>query len=151
MKKKFKRADLETLRKLVDLIRECKGVAEAGGDAEPSFGKLRRRLHQAEFYGFLDGVLVKKSKVLEEGGLPMLFGSVGSIFPWDIRADSFALHQRWLTGQLDPHLLVGIETKKRTKASGNPAQVSRNLQRAYLGIRSANFSGDNGLQNGQWW
>jgi hypothetical protein len=102
-------------------------------------------------YGFLDGVLVKKYKLLEVGGLPTVFDSTESIFPWDIRADSFALYQRWLTGRLDPHLLAGIETKKRIKAGGKPAQVSRNLQRGYLGIRSASCSGNNGLQNGQWW
>lgn len=151
MKKKFKRSDLETLRKLIDLIRDCQAVAGTGDDPEASFAKLRRRLHQAEFYGFLDGVLVKKSKLLEDGGLSMIFDSEEAIFPWDIRADSFALHQRWLAGRLDPHLLAGIEVKRRTKAGGKPANISRNLQRGYLGIRSANCSDDNGLHNGQWW
>ena len=71
-------------------------------------------------------------------------------FPWDIMSDSWTLYRRWLSGQLDPHLLVGIESKNKTTASGK-AVKSRNLDREYQGCRSANCVGENELVNGQWW
>ena len=138
------------LRKLVDLIREGVATVKSGGDAEAFFARVRHRLHQAEFYGFLTGILIKKSKLLEVDGLPTVFDDEESIFPWDVRADALFLHQRWLSGQLDPDLLVGIETKNKLLPTGK-AIKTRNLDRSYAGIRSANCSGGNDLHNGQWW
>ena len=149
-KAKFKRSDLEVLRNLVDLIREGVAFVKGGEYAEVSFERLRHRLHQAEFYGFLTGILIKKSKLLEDDGLPIVFESKESTFPWDVRADALFLYQRWLSGQLDPDLLIGIETKNKVLATGK-AIKTRNLDRSYAGIRSANYSGENDLHNGQWW
>jgi len=64
------------------------------GDTERHFQKLRKRLHEMEFYPSLSGVLVKISKVLESDGLLQIFdGPNKDIFPWDIAADAEAL---WL-------------------------------------------------------
>ena len=149
-KAKFKRSDLEVLRKLMDLIHEAIDTVKRGNYAEASFETLRHRLHQAEFYEFLTGILIKKSKILEESGLPAVFESEESVIPWDVRADALFLYQRWLNGQLDPDLLVGIETKDKRLATGKTIKT-RNLDRSYAGMRSANFSGENDLHNGQWW
>ncbi|MCJ1394159.1 hypothetical protein MMC18_007037 [Xylographa bjoerkii] len=149
-RQKFARKDLESLKNLHRLIRECLGTAENGTLSNATLAKLRKRLHQAEFFDFLSGVLIKKSRLLEDGGLPVAFHEEGSTFPWDIKSDSWSLYRRWLGGQLDPHLLVGIESKSKTTASGKSVK-SRNLEREYPGGQSANCPGENELINSQWW
>ncbi|MCJ1479535.1 hypothetical protein MMC13_008221 [Lambiella insularis] len=151
MREKFNRRDLDSLKAIYGLIQECNNPTISGSDASTSFRRLRTRLHQAETaYDFLSGVLIKKSKLLDEGGLPSVFSAQNGIFPWDLRADSLALYQRWLYGRLDPHLLVGINTKQKKNAAGK-SMKTYSLNRDYQGLRSANCSGENNLTNGQWW
>lgn len=150
MRQKFSRRDLDSLKAIYSLIQECSEKAEFSHKTEISLQRLRTRLHQAEFYDFLSGVLIKKSKLLEEGGLSKVYNAESSPFPWDIRADSLALHQRWLYGRLDPHLLVGIDSKHKTNTAGKTVKT-RNLNRDYQGLRSANCIGENDLINGDWW
>ncbi|MCJ1404327.1 hypothetical protein MMC11_007552 [Xylographa trunciseda] len=149
-RQKFARKDLESLKNVSRLIQECQSTARSGVQEETALSKLRKRLHQAEFFDFLSGVLIKKSRLLEDGGLSVVFLEEHSTFPWDIKSDSWSLYQRWLSGRLDPHLLVGIESKKKTTANGKSAK-SRNLERGWQGGRSANCAGQNELINGQWW
>lgn len=158
MKQKFARSDLESLKYLKSLIRNCEertreGDASKEGHSElqSTFVKLRRRLHQMEFYDFLSGVLVKRSKLLEDGGLPSIFNGSNAVqYPWDIRADSLSLYHRWLAGVIDPHLLRGIETKSNRAANGKETK-SRCLQKDYENRVSCNYIGAGHLQNGQWW
>lgn len=153
MKQKFARSDLESLKYLKSLIRTCEGDAGKDGNSElqATFLRLRRRLHQMEFYDFLSGVLVKRSKLLEDEGLPSIFnGSNGVQYPWDIRADSLSLYLRWLAGVIDPHLLRGIDTKSYKAANGKETKC-RCLQKNYEIRVSCNYIGAGGLQNGQWW
>ncbi|MCJ1384740.1 hypothetical protein MMC17_007858 [Xylographa soralifera] len=149
-RKKFARKDLESLKNLHRLIRECLNTHENGVQLDVALAKFRKRLHQAEFWDFLSGVLIKKSRLLEDGGLSVVFLEERSTFPWDIISDSWSLHQRWFSGQLDPHLLVGIESKNKTTSSGKSVK-SRNLEGGYPGGRSVNCAGENELVNGQWW
>ena len=149
MKQKYSRTDLGNLQYSSALIRQC--VEHYEDDLEPSFARLRQRLHQMEFWDFLSGVLIKKSKLLEDQGLPMIFEDTSDVkFPFDIKADALSLHQRWLAGRLDPHLLVGIDTKLKKNSNGKEIKT-RNLQRDYPGKVSCNYVGSGNLQNGQWW
>ncbi|MCJ1439240.1 hypothetical protein MMC27_008632 [Xylographa pallens] len=149
-RQKFVRKDLESLKNLCRLIQGCLNTPGNSAQLDVALAKLRKRLHQAEFFDFLSGVLIKKSRLLEDGGLSVVFLEKRNTFPWDIMSDSWSLYRRWLSGQLDPHLLVGIESKNKTTASGKSVK-SRNLERGYQGGRSANCVGENELVNGQWW
>lgn len=153
MKQKYARSDLESLKYLKSLIRNCEAIAKNNDrdELQSVFPKLRQRLHQMEFYDFLSGVLIKKSKLLEDEGLPSIFGgSHGVQYPWDVRADSLSLYQRWLAGVIDPHLLRGIETRNNRTANGKETK-SRCLQKEYKNRTSCNHVGAGHLQNGQWW
>ncbi|SLM36851.1 SRA-YDG [Lasallia pustulata] len=153
MKQKYARSDLESLKYLKALIQKCEASAKQDDrdEFQSVVSKLRQRLHQTQFYDFISGVLVKKSKLLEDEGLPSIFsGSSGVQYPWDIRADSLSLYQQWLSGVTDPHLLRGIETKTNRTANGKETK-SRRLQKEYQNRFSCNHVGAGGLQNGQWW
>ena len=151
MKVKYSRSDLESLKRLSSLISECVRQRDAGGDLELAFSRLRQRIHQMEFYGFLSGALIRKSKVLEKEGLPAIIeGRSRMEYPWEIRRDSLALYYRWLAGRLDPHLLVGIDTKLKKNGNGKESKA-RSSQRDYPGRVSCSNIGDNGLHNGMWW
>lgn len=139
------------MKYLIHLIRDCSKHAEHSEALEEAFGKLRQRIHQAEFYDFLSGNLIKKSKLLESEGLPMIFESEGNPdYPWDIRADSLDLYRRWIVGRIDPHLLVGIETKQKSSGGGKSFK-SRNLQQGWPFRVSCNYVGEGDLCNGRWW
>ena len=128
----------------------CISQSQSGQDTAEAVAKLRQRIHQAEFYDFLSGVLIKRSKLLEDGGLSLIFDNNDGIFPWDVRSDSFHLHQKWLAGKIDPHLLVGVESKNKKSGSGKDVKT-RNLEHNYAGRVSCNYVGQGNLQNGQWW
>ncbi|KAI9806464.1 MAG: hypothetical protein M1833_003651 [Piccolia ochrophora] len=149
---KFSRQDLATLQHVRTLIKDCERGTERFDDLSPIFSNLRKRIHQMEFYGFLTGTLIKRSKVLEEDvGLPLLFQTASKVsYPWDIRADAEALFLRWLQGVLDAELLRGIETSRKQRSAGK-AVVSHSLKPDYTARVSCNVAGSNGLQNGQWW
>ncbi len=148
LNQRFSRGDLETLKYILTLIKDCQTTARTGGDVDINFERLRNRLHTMEFYDFISGVLIKKSKVLEDGGLETIFEDVQ--YPWDIRADALSLYRKWRNGILDPHLLRGIDTKKgKTLKAQN--FFSRSIDRAYLGRISCNYAGAGNLVNGQWW
>ena len=152
MRQKFSRSDLATLQHTITLISQCRKAVQRSEDPGPHFPNIRRRIHQMEFYDFLSGVLVKKSKVLDDSaGLPQIFENAGGVqYPWDIRADAEALYVRWLRGDLDPHLLRGIDTGRKQRASGRTG-VHHRLERDYPARKSCNVTGANNLLNGQWW
>lgn len=147
MKSKFSRADLECLKYTITLLRKCE-KAVLPQDSAHLYSELRTHLHQMLFYDFLSGVLIRKSRILEDEGLPAIFDAPQ--FPWDLRADSRMLYQRWVVGQLDPHLLRGIEDKKVTKSNGNTVK-SRRFASDYNGRVSPNYVGEGKLTNGMWW
>lgn len=150
MSQRFSRSDLETLKYVLILIKNVETGARIGEDMKPLFEKLRKRLHAMEFYDFLSGVLIRKSKVLEEHGLDAINEDQTVGYPWDVRADALALYRKWRNGVLDPHLLRGIDTKQGKNNKGNKF-TSRNLEMGYLGRKSCNYTGAGNLVNGQWW
>lgn len=148
MKEKYSRSDLQSVSYVISLIQNCISASQRDGDIEEHFSKLRKRLHDMEFYEFLSGVIIRKSRILETEGLQQLFDN--PIFPWDLRADAEALYSRWIVGDLDPHLLRGIRTTKGQLESGMK-RTSHKLEKDYPQKKSANVFGANNLVNGQWW
>ena len=152
MKAKYGRSDLETLRYFITLRKKCEKAVHdnAVQNVERLFAELRDRLHRMEFYDFLSGVLICKSRILEDEGLPAIFDAAPGFFPWDIRADSRILYQKWAIGQLDPQLFRGIEDKKVTKSDGKIVK-SRRFASDYTERVSPNYVGEGNLINGMWW
>jgi hypothetical protein len=148
---KFNRGDRLTIPYFERLIAKCVNVIKNEGDTEQHFSELRKKLHEMEFYPFLSGVLVKKSKVLKSDGLLQIFdGHNKHVFPWDLAADAEALWMRLMSGDLDCHLMRGIEISKGVLASGKK-RTSYKLEKSYTQKKSANAVGVNNLTNGQWW
>lgn len=69
MSQRFSRSDLETVKYVLILFKNVETGARIGEDLKPLFEKLRKRLHAMEFYDFLSGALIRKSKVREENNL----------------------------------------------------------------------------------
>jgi len=152
MKEKFSRSDVETVKYVTTLIKRCQ-TNPGDSDTERLFSELRRKIHQMDFYDFISGVILKKSKVLDDGqGLTVIFDKQrngGVEYPWDIRADAEALYLRWLTGVVDPHLLRGINTVKRL--TGSIKRTTHKLESDNPNRTSCDYAGAGDLQNGQWW
>ena len=149
MKEKYSRSDLESTRFIISLIRKCEVISAQKEDLSELHARLRTRIHQMEFYDFLTGVIIRKSRVLEEG-LSAIFEAPEDQYPWDIRADSLMLYRKWLVGKLDPHLLRGITDKKGKDASGKNSK-SRSFDKNFPDRVSCNHVGEGNLVNGQWW
>ena len=145
---KFNRKDLETLKYITTLIKNCEAAARTGGNIQTVFARLRKRMHDMEFYDFLSGVLLRKSKILEEDGFEAIFEDQIVGYPWDIRADALTLYRKWRNGVLDPHLLRGIDTKQGKTSSGKNF-MSRSIDKSY-NRTSSNYFGAGNLINGQW-
>ena len=151
MTRKYSRGDLVTLQLIGNLVIKCRREAGCSTVPESLLGQIRVTLHRMEFFDFVSHVLIKKSKVLDdEVGLPQIFNGKGAPYPWDIKADAQALYLRWLRGVIDPHLLRGIESSRKQRATGTSG-ITHKLEQGYLARVLCNVIGDNGLQNGQWW
>lgn len=152
LKEKYSRSDLQAVSYINTLCQNYASTSKRGdGETEKILPELRKRLHEMEFYPFLSGVIIKKSRVLEEDGLPRIFDNQEGVeFPWDVRADARALYLRWVIGDLDPHLLRGIVTTKGQLQSGMK-RTSHRLDKEDSLKKSANAVGENHLVNGQWW
>lgn len=84
-KQGFSRADEATLKYVQGLIQSCIDAVNNGGDRDGRIMKLRTKIHEMEFYPFLNGALIKKSRVLESKGLERIFaGPEKDQFPWDV-------------------------------------------------------------------
>ena len=151
-KQKINRGDLESLKALKSrFIPKCEASAQTGENLDGRFALLRQQLQRMQFWDFVSDVLVKRSGLLDEGGLTAIFeGNKGVDYPWDIRADSQSLYQKWLRGIFDPDLLRGIEYKERKHANGKVVKAHL-LQREYKDKVSSNYVGEGDLHNGQWW
>lgn len=150
MHESFSRSDLGTLQFILILIQNCETGARIGENLAPLFEKLRKRIHDMETYDFVSGVLLRKSKVLEDKGLDSIIEDETVGYPCDIRSDALGLYRKWRNGVLDPHLLRGIDTKKGKNAKGNNF-TSRNFEAGYPNKKSCNYTGEGNLVNGQWW
>lgn len=149
MKEKHSRSDVETVKYITTLIKRRQDLP-ANTNPDRLHSDIRQRLHQMEFYDFISGIIIKKSKILDETqGLPAIFDSPNAHYPWDIRADAESLYLRWLSGTTDPHLLRGIETLRKT--TNGTKRTTHRLEPSYKDRRSCDHVGPGDLQNGQWW
>jgi len=73
MGQKVVRSDLQTISYVKDLIQKCIEAAKNGEDTEKQFTDLRSKLHEMEYYDFLNSALIQKSKVLEPKVLSEVF------------------------------------------------------------------------------
>lgn len=151
MKAKFSRGDRAMLEYVKQLIKNSVEAAKNNGDKEKWFSELRNYIHDMASYQFLQPVLIKKSGVLEEDGLPLIFsGPDKDLFPWDVVSDAEALWGRWISGDIDGFILRGIVVTKTVNDKG-AKRTTYSIQNPYPAKRSANVPGSNHLQNGQWW
>lgn len=68
---------------------------------------------------FLSPILIKKSRVMEEPGLPAIFqNEEGVEFPYDLKADALTLWNRWMEGDIDGYLLRGLIIEKAVLENG---------------------------------
>ena len=146
------RGDLQDLKYLHTLMNNARKDAADSKDLTQPLGKIRQRLQQMEFYTSLSPILVKKSNLLDDGGLRVLFeNSIENVnIPHDIRADADILFRKWMSGQIDPHLFRGIETKSGTGKEDRRFK-SHIIQQDFAGKVSCNYVGAGNLVNGQWW
>ena len=151
-KQTYSRGDLQDLKYLNTLMNNARKDAADGKDLTHSLGKIRQRLQQMEFYTSLSPILVKKSSLLDDGGLRVLFeNSIENVnIPFDIRADADILFRKWMSGQIDPHLFRGIETKSGTGKEDRRFK-SHSIEQDFAGKVSCNYVGAGNLVNGQWW
>ena len=146
---RYTRGDVVDLKYVLVLISSIENAIAAGNDITKLLNKLRERLHQVEFNGNLCYQLVQDSELLEDQGLPKIFGTAVQ-FPHNLADDSLVLYQRWSRGLFDAHLLHGIELKSRVQLDDNSFR-SRNLEKDYAFKVSAHYIGAGELINGQWW
>lgn len=151
-KQHYSRGDMQDLKYLFTLVNDAKKDAADGKDLTRILSKIRQRIQQMEFYTCLSPILVKKSGLLDNGGLSLVFENrVQNVdFPYEIRADADILFRKWMSGQIDPHLFRGIVTKKGTGKEERGFK-SHSIQKDFPGKVTCNYIGAGNLVNGQWW
>ncbi|KFX98086.1 hypothetical protein O988_04539 [Pseudogymnoascus sp. VKM F-3808] len=150
MREKYSRGDLQSVAYIRTLCQSYIGARDSS-EREKITTELRTKLHEMEFFRCISGIIIKKSRILEDDGLPRIFDNQDGVeFPLDLCADAKALYLRWIVGDLDSHLLRGITTEKGQLESGMK-RTSHKLDKKYPLKKSANVVGDNCLVNGQWW
>ena len=151
-KQTYSRGDMQDLKYPYALMKNAKKEAANGEDLTQTFSKIRLRIQQMEFFTSLSQILVKKSGLLDDGGLQLIFENrvQGVNFPFDIRADADILYRKWMSGQIDPHLFRGIVTKTGT-GKGDRGFKSHSIEQDFAGKVSCNYVGAGNLVNGQWW
>ena len=151
-KERYSRGDLQYLKYFFTLISNVESDAMIGRDVTQTLKKIRHRLQEMEFFPALSLMLVKKSGLLDRKGLPLIFENRvrGVHVPGDIRADADILFRKWMSGQIDPHLLRGLVTKTGT-AKGEKCHKSHSTEKDFAGKVSCNHVGAGNLVNGQWW
>ena len=151
-KERYSRGDLQHLKYLFTLVNNLTRDATMDGDVTEHIGKIRQRLQDMEFFPPLSLILVKKSGLLNHEGLPLIFENRARDvnFPSDIRADADILFRKWMSGQIDPHLLRGITTYSGTGKEERGSKY-HNIETDFAGKVSCNYVGAGNLVNGQWW
>ena len=151
-KQRYARSDLQDIKYFFTLIKNLEQDAEEGKELTEALWKIQQRIQQMEFYTFLSPIIVKKSGLLDAGGLVLIFEDrVPNVtFPFDIRADADMLFRKWMGNHIDPHLYRGIVTSKGT-AKEKRSFRSHSLQHDFPGKISPNYIGAGNLVSGQWW
>lgn len=150
--KKFSRGDVASIAHIRVLVGNAAKAVKGDGDMDKIMIEIRQKLHQAGLFDFVTDILVKNSKVLEDGGLGAIFDetlSKGVPYPADICADAQALYNKWLSGDFDAHLLRGVKVRQGKNDKGQSFRfysIEKDWKRM-----SCNYYGAGSLTNGQWW
>ena len=149
---KVNRSHETAIRFLVTAARDIRSRIESGNSrTEDLVHQLRGRLQEAVFFDFVTPELLKASKVLDQNGLDMIFQAPEGIFPLDIVEDTAMLFAKWMIGDLDPHLLRGINVINKRNKELKKTMLHRTLVPGYPFRLSCDCLGDDHLINGQWW
>lgn len=115
---------------------------------------LRHHIQKLEYFENVNELLIDRSHVLKEEGLPRIYSSGNKhYFPEDIIVDAKRLVRRWAAGHFDASIDRGIKHEKLDLGQGK-TRWSHSLKIVGNGVhnhRAADFQGHNGLDNGQWW
>ena len=147
------RKDLHDLTFFFTLVANLKSDAEdPEKNTTTAMTNVRERLQHMEFFITLSHITVKKSGLLGHEGLPKIIEDrvPGVHFPVYIRSDADLLYRKWMSGQIDPHLLRGIVTKKGTGKEERTFK-SYSIDPTFPGKVSCNYAGAGNLVVGQWW
>ena len=90
----FEPAHLVPLNELIKRVQEVK-LKPKKHERYAEATRLRPLLHGLEVSPNLSGVIIKKSKLVEPGGLPDIFESGDVAYPNDVRLDCFELYKNW--------------------------------------------------------
>ena len=129
----------------IDALKACIGRCEKNG-LPKDIKDLRDHVHEAEIMLKMDRVLVRKTRILTEDGLPRIFGEAAD-FPWDLKADAWHLYERWVGEDFDNDILRGIVTVKPKDRNGDRLDPTYREKHP----RDPKVFGDNGAVLGQWW
>jgi hypothetical protein len=157
----FSRGDIAYIEYTRTLVQHCQDAFERGDQEalEKSLTELTERVHSIEFCPALGLTEIKKSHIMERGGLSEIFSQQNAgIFPVYLRADAQCLFSRWIIKDFEPSVLRGIKSMKETFKSGKSRQSNSTLEQDYEFKKSAKVFGSSvllgkqhiALVNGQW-
>jgi hypothetical protein len=137
--------ELAAIDALKDCIRRCENETNKS-KLNKEHNDLRNHVHKAEIKLVMDSLKVRKTRILTESGLPRIFNE-NAEFPWDLKADSWNLYERWMNEDFEQDILRGIVTVKGKDRNGD------RLDRAYIAKhpRDPKYFGGDGVVLGQWW
>lgn len=132
-------------------MKDCIGRCE--NEANPNqlgkfFDELRDHVHKAEFLPGIDGHVLYKVHMLDNG-LKRIFAptTTNVKFPWDLQADAVQLWHKWCVKNFSVNLLRGIKLAKAKDSSRAADRIEDSWKNKY----SAKYHGQGDLVLGQWW
>ncbi|ORY12415.1 PUA-like domain-containing protein [Clohesyomyces aquaticus] len=131
---------LSSLRSNIDLCEQTTDRMERSKHLET----LRDDIHKAEFLA-VDRYIVRRSGLMGDNGFRRIINDT-STFPWDLRADTLQLYNRWWLQIFSIDLLRGIIVPKSSKDKRNADRIDPSYPK---GIAKVPGQGD--LVVGQWW
>ncbi|PQE03211.1 YDG SRA domain-containing protein [Rutstroemia sp. NJR-2017a BBW] len=121
------------------------------GDLTHHHVTLRNHIQKLEYFEEVSELLLDRSHILKEEGLPRIYSSKNKLhFPQDIIVDAKRLARRWEAGQFDASIDRGIKHEKLSLGQGKTRWV-HSLKMEESDHRDAHVEGHNGLDIGQWW
>jgi hypothetical protein len=147
LKDNAKRQVIQNLEALKDTVRRCE-VERNSSVLAKLFNDLRNNVHNAEFLEVDEYILVRTHML--DDWLPRIFNAQGTVqFPWDLKADTLQLYQRWAVKNFKVELLRGIITSKVKDNNRSADKIDPVYRRAYCPL--PNHYGQGDLVLGQWW
>lgn len=133
----------------IDALKACISRCEQGqhlDKLDKEYNDLRDHVHKAETKLVMDKAKAKKTRILLQNGLPRIFDEHAK-FPWDLKADSWHLYEKWMNGDFDNDILRGIITVKGKDRNGDRLDPTYRKEHP----KDTKIFGNNGAILGQWW